>query len=104
MAFWQENYGFIKDVYDWRHQKMVEWMELVERVCFIYYWIVLDICHIYVNYLRLLDELWQTKSIHQRSSKGKETTSRYVQLIYCEGCEYSEADTCQDWPQNIILA
>jgi len=31
MAFWQENYGFIKDVYDWRHQKMVEWMELVER-------------------------------------------------------------------------
>jgi len=31
MAFWQENYGFIKEVYDWRHQKMVEWMELVER-------------------------------------------------------------------------
>jgi len=31
MAFWQENYGFIKDVYDCRHQKMVEWMELVER-------------------------------------------------------------------------
>ena len=48
MAFWQENYGFIKDVYDWRHQKMVEWMELVERVCFIYYWIGLDICHIYI--------------------------------------------------------
>ena len=32
MAFWQENYGFIKDVYDWRHQKMMEWMENVERV------------------------------------------------------------------------
>ena len=34
MAFWQENYGFIKDVYDWRHQKMMEWMENVERVLY----------------------------------------------------------------------
>ena len=33
MTFWQENYGFIKDVYDMRHQKMMEWMENVERVC-----------------------------------------------------------------------
>ena len=32
MTFWQENYGFIKDVYDMRHQKMMEWMENVERV------------------------------------------------------------------------
>jgi len=31
MTFWQENYGFIKDVYDMRHQKMMEWMENVER-------------------------------------------------------------------------
>ena len=90
---------------------MVEWMELVERVCLILfcissiiftglYWTYV----IYVNYLRLLDELWQTKSTHQRSSKERETTSRYVQLINCEGCGYSEADTCQGWPQNIILA
>ena len=34
MTFWQENYGFIKDVYDMRHQKMMEWMENVERVSF----------------------------------------------------------------------
>merc|ERR1712121_193439 len=31
MTFWQENDGFIKDVYDMRHQKMMEWMENVER-------------------------------------------------------------------------
>ena len=32
MSFWQENYSFVKDVYDMRHTKMAEWMENVERV------------------------------------------------------------------------
>merc|ERR1712066_137070 len=31
MTFWQENYTFIKDVYDMRHMKMAEWMENVEK-------------------------------------------------------------------------
>merc|ERR1711994_799058 len=31
MSFWQENYAFIKEVYDMRHLKMVEWMENVEK-------------------------------------------------------------------------
>merc|ERR1711992_82201 len=31
MAFWQENYTFIKDVYDIRHTKMAEWLENVEK-------------------------------------------------------------------------
>merc|ERR1711981_1375754 len=31
MTFWQENYTFIKDVYDMRHTKMAEWMENLER-------------------------------------------------------------------------
>ena len=31
MTFWQENYHFIKDVYDMRHTKMLEWMENVEK-------------------------------------------------------------------------
>merc|ERR1712110_520174 len=31
MAFRQENYAFIKDVYDMRHQKMAEWMENVGK-------------------------------------------------------------------------
>merc|ERR1711931_334868 len=31
MSFWQENYAFIKEVYEMRHTKMVEWMENVER-------------------------------------------------------------------------
>jgi hypothetical protein len=31
MTFWQENYNFIKDVYDIRNQKMLEWMENVEK-------------------------------------------------------------------------
>ena len=36
MTFWQENYTFIKDVYDMRHTKMAEWMENVEKVCFLF--------------------------------------------------------------------
>merc|ERR1712227_198495 len=31
MTFWQENYGFIKEIYDMRHTKMAEWMENVEK-------------------------------------------------------------------------
>ena len=31
MAFWQENYQFIKEVYEMRHLKMAEWMENVEK-------------------------------------------------------------------------
>jgi hypothetical protein len=31
MTFWQENYNFIKDIYDIRNQKMLEWMENVEK-------------------------------------------------------------------------
>ena len=34
MTFWQENYAFIKDVYDMRHHKMAEWIENVEKVIF----------------------------------------------------------------------
>ena len=37
MTFWQENYGFIKEVYDTRYSKMVEWMDNIEmaiqKVC-----------------------------------------------------------------------
>uniref|UniRef100_A0A0K2U322 Uncharacterized protein n=2 Tax=Caligidae TaxID=72034 RepID=A0A0K2U322_LEPSM len=37
MSFWQENYSFIKEVYDTRYAKMVEWMDNVEmaiqKVC-----------------------------------------------------------------------
>merc|ERR1712038_342512 len=31
MSFWQENYAFIKEVYEMRHTKMAEWMENVEK-------------------------------------------------------------------------
>merc|ERR1712038_1364841 len=31
MSFWQENYAFIKEVYDMRHLKMAEWMGNVEK-------------------------------------------------------------------------
>merc|ERR1711915_216529 len=31
MAFWQENYQFIKEVYEMLHSKMAEWMENVEK-------------------------------------------------------------------------
>merc|ERR1711923_169350 len=31
MTFWQENYQFIKEVYEMRHSKMAEWLENVEK-------------------------------------------------------------------------
>jgi hypothetical protein len=31
MSFWQENYTFIKEIYEMRHTKMAEWMENVEK-------------------------------------------------------------------------
>jgi len=31
MTFWQENYPFVKEVYEMRHQKLAEWMENVEK-------------------------------------------------------------------------
>ena len=55
-----------------------------------------------LNNYRLSGELWQTKSTLQQSSKEREIIFRYVKLINDEGSEFSEADTCQGWPQNIV--
>uniref|UniRef100_A0A2P2HZN4 Chromosome partition protein Smc-like n=1 Tax=Hirondellea gigas TaxID=1518452 RepID=A0A2P2HZN4_9CRUS len=32
MSFWQENYGFVKEVYDFRCSKYLEWMENIEAI------------------------------------------------------------------------
>lgn len=32
MTFWQENYGFVKEVYDFRCQKYLEWMDNIEAI------------------------------------------------------------------------
>jgi len=32
MTFWQENYGFVKDVYDFRLQKYQEWMDNLDAI------------------------------------------------------------------------
>ena len=44
MAFWQENYQFIKEIYEMRHSKMAEWMENVEKV------IVLEILRLMTSF------------------------------------------------------
>ena len=44
MAFWQENYQFIKEIYEMRHSKMAEWMENVEKV------ILLDILSLMISF------------------------------------------------------
>ena len=44
MAFWQENYQFIKEIYEMRHSKMAEWMENVEKV------IVLEILRLLTSF------------------------------------------------------
>ena len=48
MTFWQENYAFIKDVYDMRHQKMAEWMENIEKVSSIM--IKIKMCRLIAGY------------------------------------------------------
>merc|ERR1712212_353956 len=32
MSFWQENYGFVKEVYDFRCSKYLEWMDNTEAI------------------------------------------------------------------------
>lgn len=32
MSFWQENYGFVKEVYDFRCSKYLEWMDNIEAI------------------------------------------------------------------------
>ena len=71
MSFWQENYQFIKEVYEMRHSKMAEWMENVEKVIddeskesLLIFW-----------FFRLFPASWLTKSILLLSSSVKETLS-----------------------------
>merc|ERR1719334_2887384 len=33
MTFWQENYGFVKDVYDSRLEKYNKWMDDLDMIC-----------------------------------------------------------------------
>jgi len=33
MTFWQENYGFVKDIYDSRLTKYTEWMDNLDKIC-----------------------------------------------------------------------
>ena len=32
MSFWQENYGFVREVYDFRCSKYSEWMDNIEAI------------------------------------------------------------------------
>lgn len=32
MTFWQENYGFVKEVYEYRMKKYAEWMDNLEGI------------------------------------------------------------------------
>ena len=32
MTFWQENYGFVKEVYDYRLAKYQEWMDNLDAI------------------------------------------------------------------------
>merc|ERR1712045_131250 len=61
MTFWQENYTFIKDVYDMRHTKMAEWMEMLRRP---------------------LPVSWPTRCTPPLSSRGRGTTSMHFAKIW----------------------
>ena len=49
MTFWQENYAFIKDVYDMRHHKMAEWMGNGEKVGVIWLLVVINLSQEILN-------------------------------------------------------
>ena len=79
MSFWQENYQFIKEVYDMRHMKMAEWMENVEKVGLSFSMSSVTLsATICIIFFRPLLASWLIKSTHLLSSKERGTTSRLV--------------------------
>ena len=77
MAFWQENYQFIKEIYEMRHSKMAEWMENVEKVR-------TDKSEkivFHILFIRPLLALWLTRSTLLLSSRERGTTSRLTNFF-----------------------
>ena len=75
MTFWQENYAFIKDVYDMRHHKMAEWIENVEKVRKIYRADKMMIC------LQAISRIMADK-VYTSAEFKRERDSFHVSKIY----------------------
>ena len=76
MTFWQENYHFIKDVYDMRHTKMLEWMENIEKAI-----------------ARIMADKVYTSAEFKRERDNFHVSQPYVQL---------EINTCWDSKLSLV--
>ena len=76
MTFWQENYHFIKDVYDMRHTKMLEWMENIEKAI-----------------ARIMADKVYTSAEFKRERDNFHVSQPYVQL---------ESNTCWDSKLSLV--
>ena len=63
MTFWQENYGFVKEVYDFRLAKYQEWMDNLEAI--VSKVLAPNVQYTYKEFKNIQDSL--TVSIHEES-------------------------------------
>ena len=78
MTFWQENYQFIKEVYDMRHTKMAEWMENVEKSISR---IMADKVYTSAEFKRERDNFHVSENVYQNMSKQSSRKSIYKYIL-----------------------
>ena len=66
MAFWQENYQFIKEIYEMRHTKMAEWMENVEKVLHYFCWLLENFTFLFKAIARIMADKVYTSAEFKR--------------------------------------
>ena len=81
MTFWQENYAFIKDVYDMRHHKMAEWIENVEKVKQIIFQKMWKLDNLMSTYFQAISRIMADK-VYTSAEFKRERDSFHVSKIY----------------------
>ncbi|KAL7630261.1 UNVERIFIED_CONTAM: hypothetical protein RMT77_019595 [Armadillidium vulgare] len=64
MTFWQENYGFVKEVYDYRMAKYQEWMDNLEAI--VSKVLSQDVQYTYKEFKNIQDTLGVSTELNQR--------------------------------------
>eukprot|EP00092_Neocalanus_flemingeri_P058371 GFUD01069552.1.p1 GENE.GFUD01069552.1~~GFUD01069552.1.p1 ORF type:complete len:581 (-),score=157.70 GFUD01069552.1:119-1861(-) len=77
MAFWQENYSFIKDVYETRVCKMVEWMDHLEMAISKVFWKCYEYGDDLVQIFEFIDDQ-RAKSVRDILIPDSEATEEFI--------------------------
>lgn len=84
MTFWQENYGFVKDVYDFRLQKYQEWMDNLEAI--VSKVMAPNVQYTYKEFKNIQDSL--TVSITQSLSPSRKTKCLMSPVTFTEKLKF----------------